>query len=198
MGNEELVQRIQAGERERIPALWAQVERLVHGMAYRRLRGTNGAGGVTVEDLEQAGFLGLLRALDTFNPAAGCKFTTWLVYHVRAAFGAAQGRKADPVDRAASLDAPLDDDADPLVLGDTIPDPGAAQAVERVGAWDNLHRAVAGLPDGQRAVIRRRYWMNQTTAEIVAATGIPAKDVRKLEGAAMRALRHPSVSRALR
>ena len=198
MGNEELVQRIQAGERERIPALWAQVERLVRDMAYKRLRGTNGAGGVTVEDLEQAGFLGLLRALDTFNPAAGCRFTTWLAYHVRAAFGAAQGRKADPVDRAASLDAPLDDDADPLVLGDTIPDPGAEQAMECVGVWDNLRGAVAGLPDGQRAVIRRRYWMGQTTAEIAAATGIPAKDVRKLEGAALRALRHPSVSRALR
>ena len=197
--NETLVQRIQAGERELIPELWAQVGRLVCGMAYKRVHATNGAGGVTVDDLQQAGFLGLLRALETFDPAAGCKFSTWLVYHVRAAFGAAQGHKIDPVDRAGSLDAPLDGCSDdPLALGDVIPDPGAAQALEGVGAWDSLHRAVAGLPEAQRAVIHCRYWLEQSTAEIAAAIGIPAAAVRKLEAAALRALRHPSVSRSLR
>ena len=40
--------------------------------------------------------------------------------------------------------------------------------------------------------------MNQTTAEISTATGVPEKEVRKLEAAALRALRHPSVSRMLR
>ena len=40
--------------------------------------------------------------------------------------------------------------------------------------------------------------MNQTTAEISAATGVPKKEVRKLEAAALRALRHPRVSRLLR
>ena len=151
-----------------------------------------------MDDLRQAGFLGLLRALETFKPATGCKFTTWLVYHVRAAFGAAQGYKVNPVDRAGSLDAPLDSNADdPLVLGDTIPDPRAAQALEDVGIWDNLHRAVAGLPEAQRAVVFRRYWLEQSTAEIAAAIGIPAADVRKLEAAALRALRHPRNSRTL-
>lgn len=40
--------------------------------------------------------------------------------------------------------------------------------------------------------------MNQTTAEISTATSIPEKDVRKLEAAALRALRHPSISCALK
>ena len=40
--------------------------------------------------------------------------------------------------------------------------------------------------------------MNQTTAEISTATSIPEKDVRKLEAAALKALRHPRVSRLLR
>ena len=55
-----------------------------------------------------------------------------------------------------------------------------------------------GLPEGQREEIQRRYWMNQTTAEISAATGLPEKEVRKLEAAALRALRHPKVSQVLR
>ena len=40
--------------------------------------------------------------------------------------------------------------------------------------------------------------MNQTTSEISAATGVPEKEVRKLEAAALRALRHPRVSKTLR
>lgn len=35
-------------------------------------------------------------------------------------------------------------------------------------------------------------------AEIATATGTPEKEVRKLEAAAMRALRHPRVSQVLR
>ena len=41
-----------------------------------------------------------------------------------------------------------------------------------------------GLPEGQKEEIRRRYWLNQTTAEISTATGVPEKEVRKLEAAA--------------
>ena len=70
--------------------------------------------------------------------------------------------------------------------------------MEHVGAWDPLHKAVDGLPEAQRVVILRRYWLEQTTAEIAAATGQTEKEVRKLEAKAIRALRHPSISRALR
>ena len=79
-----------------------------------------------------------------------------------------------------------------------IPDPQATEALEGVGVWDTLHRAVEGLPEGQKEEIRRRYVLNQTTAEISTATGVPEKEVRKLEAAALRALRHPRISRGLR
>lgn len=108
-------------------------------------------------------------------------------------------QKRDPIFSAVSIDAPLDKgEGEPLTLADVIPDPHAAEALEGVGVWDTLHRAVNGLPEGQREEIRRRYWLNQTTAEISTATGTPEKEVRKLEAAALRALRHPSVSRMLR
>ena len=44
MSNEELAVAIRAGERDKLMELWGQVRRLVHDMAYKRLRATNGAG----------------------------------------------------------------------------------------------------------------------------------------------------------
>ena len=201
---EELVPRIQAGERELIPELWAQVRRLVLHMAHKRLRATNGAGGVTLDDLMQAGFLGFLEAVRAYDPSAGFRFTSYLTYPVKTAFSEAEGRrsekqKRDPIFSAVSIDAPLNEgEGEPLTLADVIPDPQATEALEGVGVWDILHRAVDGLPEAQRVVILRRYWLEQTTAEIAAATGLAEKDIRKLEAKAIRALRHPSISRALR
>lgn len=204
MSNEELAVAIRAGERDKLMELWGQVRRLVHDMAYKRLRVTNGAGGVTLDDLMQAGFLGFLEAVRAYDPSAGFRFTSYLTYPVKSAFSEAEGRrsekqKRDPIFSAVSIDAPLDEgEGEPLTLADVIPDPQATEALEGVGVWDTLHRAVEGLPEGQKEEIRRRYWLNQTTAEISTATGVPEKEVRKLEAAALRALRHPRISRGLR
>ena len=152
----------------------------------------------------QAGFLGFLEAVRAYDPSAGFRFTSYLTYPVKSAFSEAEGRrsekqKRDPIFSAVSIDAPLDEgEGEPLTLADVIPDPRAAEAREGVGVWDTLHRAVEGLPEGQKEEIRRRYWLNQTTAEISTATGVPEKEVRKLEAAALRALRHPRISRGLR
>ena len=202
VNNEELAQRIQAGERDRLMELWEQVRRYAHGVAYRWMRTTGERAGMVLDDFMQAAFLAFLATLETWDCAAG-SFLTWYTFQLKAAFAEATGRthreQHDPLRAAVSLDAPLDNSADdPLALGDVIPDPGAAQALEGVGIWDNLYRAVAGLPEAQRAVIFRRYWLEQGVPEVAAAIGIPAAAVRKLEAAVLRALRYPSVSRFLR
>lgn len=135
--------------------------------------------------------------------SGGGAVLTWYGLRLKAAFTEATGQRTqrdrlDPLDRALSLEAPVGDEDDTLTLADVIPDPQAAEALEGVGVWDTLHWAVDGLPEGQREEIQRRYWMNQTTSEISAATGVPEKEVRKLEAAALRALRHPRVSKTLR
>lgn len=200
MTNEALAARIRAGERDRLMELWAQVRRFALQQARRWVY--LGRGGVTLEDLEQSAFLALLDALEGWRAEAG-QFLTWYGLRLKAAFTEATGQRTqrdrlDPLDRALSLEAPVGDEDDTLTLADVIPDPQAAEALEGVGeVWDTLHRAVEGLPEGQREEIRRRYWMNQTTAEISVATGVPEKEVRKLEAAALRALRHPRVSKTL-
>ena len=107
MSNEELAVAIRAGERDKLMELWGQVRRLVHDMAYKRLRATNGAGGVTLDDLMQAGFLGFLEAVRAYDPSAGFRFTSYLTYPVKSAFSEAEGRrsekqKRDPIFSAVS------------------------------------------------------------------------------------------------
>ena len=199
MSNEELAAAIRAGERGRIMELWGQVRRFA---LWRARRWAVFGGGVTVDDLEQEAFIALLDALEGWRAETG-QFLTWYGLRLKAAFTAATGQRTqrdrlDPLDRALSLEAPVGDEDDTLTLADVIPDPQAAEALEGVGVWDTLHRAVEGLPEAQREEIRRRYWMNQTTAEIATATGTQEKEVRKLEAAALKALRHPRISRALR
>ena len=186
MSNEELVQRVQAGERDWLMVLWAQVRGLVYDMARRRIWATDGLGGVTLDDLMQAGFLGFLEAAESYKQGQGALFSTWLVYHLRRELNQAQGRRRNPLDRAVSLEAPLTGrEDDPITLEDTIPDPGAEEAVEEVGQWDGLYRTLEALPEAQRAVVRRRYWQEQQVDQ-------------KLLHTALRALRHPRVSKSLR
>lgn len=71
MSNEELVVLIQGGDRELLPQLWGQVERFVAKQASRRMAATGGFGGVEFEDLYSSGYIALVAAVDSFDPAAG-------------------------------------------------------------------------------------------------------------------------------
>lgn len=168
--------------------LWAAVRRFALQQARRWVY--LGRGGVTIEDLEQAAFLALLAALADWQQAEG-NFLTWYGFKLKEAFATATGQRtkrtrSDPLDTAASIDAPLDErEGGPLTLADVIPDPQATEALEHIGEWDALHSAVKALPEAQQAAILGRYWFGQ-------------KVDNKAHAAALRALRHPSVSRTLR
>lgn len=184
MSNEELAAAIQAGERDRIMELWEQVRRFAFQQARRWAY--LGRGGVSIDDLMQCAFLALLAALEGWKPEAGA-FLTWYGFRLKAAFTEATGQRTkrerlDPLDTAASIDKPLDEgEGEALTLADVIPDPQAAEALEGVGAWDTLYRAVDGLPEAQREAVRRRYWLEQDA------------DNKALQ-AALRKLRHPRIS----
>ncbi len=206
MSNEELAVAIRAGERDKLMELWGQVRRFA---LWRARRWARVGRGVTVDDLEQAAFIALLDALERWREADGPLLSVYAL-RLKAAFTAATGRRTqrdrlDPLDRALSLDAPLNDDPDADTLEAVVEDPAGAAAIEEAEAHSDhqqlhgiLGHALGALPAEQREVVRRRYYRGQTVAEIAAATGTPEKEVRKLEAAALRALRHPTVSRVLR
>ena len=194
---------IQAGERDKLSELWAGVERLVTMLARRRLILSAGFGGVELNDLVNAGYLAMVAAVDNFDPAAGCKFTTYMDFYLKTAFAEAGGyrtkrRALDPIQRARSLDAPLGDEEDGATLGDLQEDPAAAQAFEGMEdeifhqqLHDALEKALHGLPEEQAAAIWVHYYQGKTYREI----GPQARD---LEYHALRKLRHPKISRELR
>ena len=202
---EELALQIRAGERGKIMELWAQVRRFA---LWRARRWAAFGRGVTVDDLEQEAFIALLDALERWREADGPLLSVYAL-RLKAAFTAATGRRTqrdrlDPLDRALSLDAPMSDDPDADTLEAVVEDPAGAAAIEEAEAHSDhqqlhgiLGHALGTLPAEQREVVRRRYYRGQTVAEIAAATGTPEKEVRKLEAAALRALRHPKVSRVL-
>jgi len=192
MSNEQLAAVIQAGERNRLPELWGQVEQFVRLQARRRASRRTPA-----EDLYQSGWLAFLAAVETYDPAAGMAFVGWLALHLRTAFAAAEGRRSvkqaqDPIHRAQSLDAPLSGELEGLTLGDLIEAPTAIQRIQEAErGMDNqrlhaaLEQALTALPEAQADVIRRKYYQG--------------RDVdAKAHAAALRALRHPSISRQLR
>ncbi len=192
MTNEELASLIQA-DPDRLLELWAQTRRMALKEAHRWA--AYHSNGVELEDLSQAAFIALMRAVDTFDPAAGA-FSTWYHQVLTAEFTIATGRRTkkqqlDPLHAAVSLDVPLADSED-ITLGDTIPDKRAEaaflEAEQRVDN-DRLHAVLMGvvsaLPASQRAAILARYW------------GIGEPDARE-ERKALKSLRHPRVSMTLR
>lgn len=202
MTNEELVDLIQNGERDRLPELWAQVERFVAVQAHKRLVLSAGLGGVEFGDLYNAGYLALVAAANTYDPAAGRSFIGWLALALKTAFAEAGGYRSrkqdrDPLHRAGSLDAPVsgEDDGESTV-GEFQADPAAVQAFEDAEHrlyLDQLHDALEGmlatLPAQQSGTLRRRYYQWQTLDEIAAADGVYKETVRQWQEKGLRALR---------
>ncbi len=186
MSNEELVSLIQAGDCGKLMELWNQVRRLVCKSAARWA----GLGGTTVEDLTQAGFIAVMRAVDSYDPSRGTKFSTYLFQRLRAEFSATTGQhtkraRLDPLQSAVSLDAPLTDDDDSDTFADLIPDPAAEAAIEGMDVRLGVAEVLAELPEEQRKAVYDKYWCDLQV------------DVRT-HAAAMKRLRHPDCSRRLK
>lgn len=210
MSNEELAVLIRTDERDRLPELWQQVERFVAMRARSMAEKSNGRHGVTAEDLYQCGYLALVSAVETFSLDAGCKFITWLDYHLRNEFARWGGWKTDhqkrePLNNAISLNAPLSNDGeDETMLEDIQPDPAAEQPYRDVEReiWRGqlraaLEAALNELPISQGETIRRRYFYGEYQSEIGMVLGVSAQRVQQLEENGIRALRKPPLCERL-
>lgn len=126
------------------------------------------------EDLEQAGFLGLVEAAKTWDPARGAWFT-WASYYVRGGMLDALGLRRKAL-RTVSLDTPLSDDD--LTLGDTVEDdslPPIGEAVEQLETVRAVREAVAAIADAEvRTAIERVYLQGMERSAAADAMGITA------------------------
>ncbi len=203
MTNEELAQRIKAGEKDLIGQLWEQSERLLRLLIERELVATEKAeraeaAGVTREDLLQEAFFALLQAVEAFDPETGFSFTSFLKWPVKNTVNRALGIRTkrdreDPIFSASSLDAPIgEEDGEPLLS--FLPDPEdpieeADERLFREELREDLERSLAELPDREAEVIRARYFEDQTIEQIGDRVGCSAERARQIEQEALDALR---------
>lgn len=210
MTNEELVELIQAGERDRLPELWEQVERFAAMQARRMARRLEDRHDLTVEDLYQCGYLALAAAVSSFSAEADKSFLGWFDFYLKMEFAVFGGwrtkrQRNDPIRRAASLEAPADaDEGGGSALGDLQADPAAGDAFLDVEERDRLERlrsavetALQALPETQRDIVQARFWRELTLKDTAAALGLSVKRARQQEAKAIRTLRHPQISREL-
>lgn len=160
--------------------------------ARRWYRAFEGRRGVALEDLEQAGFLALAKAVETWKPESSA-FSTWLTFHLKSAFAAAYRVRTnhelkDPLNDATSLDVPPAGADEDCILRDIIPDVAAArafEAVEQQELADAVQESLQSLPENLREAMIDAFWYDKPVDA-------------KLRTAALKALRTPTVCQTLR
>ena len=210
MSNEDLVAAIQAGE-DRCGELWEQVCGLVKWKANHIMTATEGflGRGVEFDDLYQSGYLAMVAAVESYDPAAGA-FSTWLVYHLKTVFAEVVGYRTktgrnEPLNNSLSLDKPLTNEADGALVGDFIPDLGAAATLEAVEEreyqrqlHEALETALGAVPGNCGEVLRLRYYQDMTLEECGGVLGVGAERVRQMENKGLRFLRQSKNAACLR
>ena len=190
MTNEELAVLIQQGHDELYPVLWENVSKLITVLAYRYYLGSPDIQGniLEPEDFAQSGYFALVRAVEHFDPAEECKFTTYLTKCLKTAFAETGGwrtSKTDALDKAFSLDTPISEDENKTFL-DFIPDTrddiaDADDQLWREELRQSLDKAVAALGPKISEIIFRRYVREETLKDIAEDIGVTPESVRQLE-----------------
>lgn len=206
MTNEELAAAIQSGETERMAELWAGVENLVKWKANRILNALSAPVDVEFDDLCNAGYIALTKAVPTYKADSGA-FSTWFMFYLQRAFAEATGyrkgkQKRDPLHTALSLDAPLQD-ADGLTLADSLAadtdmETEVIASMQQSELRRELESILQQIGGTGAQVMRLRYFENMPYERIAAALHISIAQARQEGNKAMARLREPDIIERLR
>lgn len=150
-----------------------------------------------IEDLKQAGYLGLCEAVLTYQPERGAAFATFLSYslrrHMRSVIGI-RASKRDAALHAFSLDVSLDSDNDTTLAGFLPAEDDTEGEVVEKGYKEYLRavvrRAVVDMKKpAEREVIEEVYFNRQTKERFAEARGITIAWVNALLHSAYKSLR---------
>jgi len=136
-------------------------------------------------DAIQDGLIAALAAIDGFDLAHGSLFGSFAATCVRRAIGRGEVIRRKYESKTASLAPAAEGDPDPL---EALADP-ASPDPEKLALYAEVCRAVERLPAGQREVIRRRYWGQETLQEIGAVSGRTRERIRQIEAGALAQIR---------
>lgn len=184
-----LVLEIQNGS-DKKEELYIEIKGLLYHIAkrywaYARRRGHE------LDDLVAVSWFGVEKAIKTFQPDRGAKFSFYAVYFIRRALAAYLGfRKYQPF--PLSLDEPVPG-TEGLSYGDTVEDPESSarfEAVEDLAAYSQTVTAALGeLNEKERAVIHAFFMQNKTLRQIAAENGFSESYAHQVRNHALRKLR---------
>ncbi len=104
-----------------------------------------------------------------------------------------------------SMDSPLGSDDDSTTFGDFIPDPDVAEPIDAASKEllrEQIRSALDFLTERERMVLEMRFGLkdgkDHTLEEVGRIFSVTRERIRQIEAKALRKLRHPSRSRALR
>lgn len=180
--NEELAKRINAGERELVPELWANVEAFIRMRAGQFLRAATltqrlNDPAIDVEDLVQESYFGMLKAIEYFDENSGYAFLTYLKTTLLKSFYKASGlkRKKHPT---KSLNEPIGSDGDEMELSEIVEDSKAQNGFYEVMARDwqaqtliTLLEALELLEKKEQLFLWQHYFEGSTMTGAAAAAG---------------------------
>lgn len=217
MTNEELAAAIKAGNNALYADLWEQVKKIILTRARRfcvLCDGLCASHGVTVEDLEQCGYLALVDAVNAWTPDSGYRFTTFLNLHMKRQFRAAlDGGKRrtakDLLNCCDSLDEPTGEDSESGTVGDFVPsdpeDPDGWFSTEEPDSRifqeqlkQELHRCLDSMNQDRAEVLRKRYLDGNTLREVAGDIGKSYQRVQSMERSGLLELRREPYRQRLR
>lgn len=198
MTNEELAERIKAGENELIEQLWEQIERLCALHANRVSRALPSTAVCDFDDLYQSGYFAMLKAISYWEPDSGNSFITYFANCLKTAMAEATRfrtakQKKDPTVFARSLDAPVSDD-DETTLGEITADSRDPIKDLENEMYNEAARQAIGsllglLTENEREVIERHFFAGERYTEIAKDMKITKQRVNQLKDAAFRKMR---------
>lgn len=195
--NEELAQKIQAGQVGFMPLLWEQVQAFVRQQAARWFRAWQSSRpSLEFDDLYQCGYIAMSEAVKTYQADKGMTFIGWLSNYLRTEFAREIGcrtekQRQDPLSHAVSLDAPTGGETEDVTLRDTIADPKDPYEGTEADIYHQQLKAVVGealgtLPQKEQEVLKLRYYDEQTQKEISKKLDCHISWVGQLEHKAFR------------
>lgn len=177
--------------------LYAENKGLLYYIARRYSKACLCDRAVSVEDLVQAGFFGLVQAQKTFNSQAG-NWASWAAHYITKeiykALGLRDGKSVKAHWRALPLDAPLNtDDPDGLTGADVLID-GSLPEIDEAAIQDDIRRCVRRAVermenDQQRLVIQLCGLEAQPYTTAAGRLGVSVERVRQIRKKALEHLR---------
>ncbi|MDD6490200.1 MAG: sigma-70 family RNA polymerase sigma factor [Clostridia bacterium] len=199
MENEQLVTLIQSGNRDLLPELWEQTERLVKMLIIRYAKSKVLPNSMDIDDLLQCGYFALLQAVRAFKADNGYKFTTYLNYSVKNAIDEETGSDRKHFKEVSYNKTVRDKDGDNVELLDLMEDSTAEydliEPVELTDTQRTVIEALERLPPVQREVISKHYLKGLTLNQIATERHCTIENIRQYIKAGFKTLRK---DRALR